>query len=243
MSERDELLRKKSELNFEKSDINDTSSEESESQWIVPEELPERIRVKREVEEIPEEVPEEAKIPELDGLGKETEVIQEFKNEQAEILQSSSIIGGGKSSEKLERDILLERLERKLAEKEKEVEELRRMLNEGNIEEKIEEIKTGIKNELLNEILIELKRELIDLNKVKELEAKVVELSKTVESIMSEVLYLKAELRKEIEKPEKVESRKYRSKTEEMSAEGEEIEEDQVEEELIEEEEEIIVCD
>jgi len=77
----------------------------------------------------------------------------------------------------------------------------------------------------------------------KPVEAKVVELSKTVESLMSEVLYLKAELRKEIEKPEKVESRKYRSKTEEMSAEGEEIEEDQVEDELIEEEEEIIVCD
>lgn len=137
-----------------------------------------------------------------------------------------------------ERDILLERLERKLAEKEKEVEELRKMLSIN--EEKIAEIK----NELLNELLIELKKDLSDLNKVKELEAKVVELSKTVESLMSEVLYLKAELRKEVEKSERVESRESKD---EVDSEGtpvvaqEKIEEEQIEEEF--EEEDIIVCD
>lgn len=137
-----------------------------------------------------------------------------------------------------ERDILLERLERKLAEKEKEVEELRKMLSIN--EEKIAEIK----NELLNELLIELKKDLSDLNKVKELEAKVVELSKTVESLMSEVLYLKAELRKEVEKSERVESRESKDEVDSEDTPvvaQEKIEEEQIEEEF--EEEDIIVCD
>ncbi len=135
-----------------------------------------------------------------------------------------------------ERDILLERLERKLAEKEKEVEELRKMLSIN--EEKIAEIK----NELLNEILIELKKDLSDLSKVKDLEAKVVELSKTVDSLMSEVLYLKAELKKELEKQEKVES-EYSGKvdSEDVPAKTHEKIEEEDEEEI--EEEDIIVCD
>jgi multidrug resistance efflux pump len=92
-----------------------------------------------------------------------------------------------------ERDILLERLERKLAEKEREVEELRKMSSFD--EQKI----TQIKSELLNE----LRDELSDLKKVKELEAKVIELSKSIESLTSEVLYLKAELKRlKIEKEE-----------------------------------------
>jgi hypothetical protein len=82
-----------------------------------------------------------------------------------------------------ERNILLERLEKKLSEKEKEVEELKMMMSFS--EHKIAEIK----NELLNELRAELGDK-----KIKELEAKVVELSKTVEGLMSEVLYLKAEL-------------------------------------------------
>jgi len=78
----------------------------------------------------------------------------------------------------MERDILLERLERKLAEKEKEVEELRRMLSSKSFEE------------LKREISEELKKEL------KTIEAKVLEISKTVETLMSEVLYIKSELKK-----------------------------------------------
>ncbi len=78
----------------------------------------------------------------------------------------------------MERDIILERLEKKLAEKEKEVEELKKMLSVNKIEELKREIVKEIKNEL------------------KEIEAKLTELSKTVETLMSEVLYLKSELKK-----------------------------------------------
>lgn len=84
-----------------------------------------------------------------------------------------------------ERDILLERLEKKLSQKEKEVEELRMMMSFG--EHKISEIK--------REILEELRSEL-GSRKVKELEAKLVELKKTVESLTGDVLYLKEELSK-----------------------------------------------
>jgi DNA invertase Pin-like site-specific DNA recombinase len=78
----------------------------------------------------------------------------------------------------MERDIILERLEKKLAEKEKEVEELRKMLSSKSFED--------VKKELSEE----LKKE------IKTLEAKVLELSKTVETLMSEVLFIKSELKK-----------------------------------------------
>jgi predicted RNase H-like nuclease (RuvC/YqgF family) len=84
-----------------------------------------------------------------------------------------------------ERDILLERLEKKLSQKEKEVEELKMMMSFG--EQKIAEIK----KELLDELRTELGN-----RKIRELEAKVVELSKTVESLTNDVLYLKEEISK-----------------------------------------------
>ena len=77
----------------------------------------------------------------------------------------------------MERDILLERLEKKLAEKEKEVEELRKMLSSKTLEE------------LKNEIREEFRREL------KTIEAKVAEISKSVEALMNEILYIKSELK------------------------------------------------
>lgn len=88
-----------------------------------------------------------------------------------------------------ERDILLERLEKKLSQKEKEVEELKRMTDFND--NKVEEIKNELRNELQNDSGNE---------KIKELEAKVIELNKTVQSLTSDVLYLKEELAKE--KPE-----------------------------------------
>lgn len=99
-----------------------------------------------------------------------------------------------------ERDILLERLEKKLSQKEKEVEELKRMTTFND--SKVEEIK--------NEVLKELQNEQGN-KKIRELEAKIVELNKTVQSLTSDVLYLKDELGKA--KPEEKSSveRQYRS--------------------------------
>lgn len=103
----------------------------------------------------------------------------------------------------MERDILLERLERKLAEKEKEVEELRRMLSSKTVEE--------IKKELREEF----KRDL------KSVEAKLAELSKSVETLMNEILFIKSEM-------------KSRKKTEIVDiAKEEKREEKEVEEEMI----------
>ncbi len=79
----------------------------------------------------------------------------------------------------MERDILLERLERKLAEKEKEVEELRKMLSSKALEE--------LKNELREEFRKEIKA----------IEAKVAEVSKSVDALMNEILYIKSELKRE----------------------------------------------
>jgi hypothetical protein len=75
----------------------------------------------------------------------------------------------------------LERLERKLFEKEREVQELRKMLG-GEIEK--------LKRQIIEEITEELR-------KVRDVEAKVVELSKAVDTLMNEVLYLKSEVRKD----------------------------------------------
>jgi len=70
-------------------------------------------------------------------------------------------------------------LEKKLAEKERELEELRKMLS------------SNAKEELKREILKEVEERL------KEIESRVVELSKTVENILSDILYLKSELKVE----------------------------------------------
>ncbi len=74
-----------------------------------------------------------------------------------------------------EKDILIERLERKLAEKEKEIRSLKQVVG-MNYE--------NFKEEILSEVN----------EKLKEIEAKIVELSKTVKTLMDEVLYLKAEI-------------------------------------------------
>jgi len=86
-----------------------------------------------------------------------------------------------------ERDIIIERLERKLVEKEKKIEELKKIA-EMNVEE--------LKSEILREISRGFEEE---FEKLKNFESKVVELSKTVESLMDEVLYLKSIISKENE--------------------------------------------
>jgi len=84
-----------------------------------------------------------------------------------------------------DRDILLERLERKLSQKEKEVEELKMMMSFG--EHNADEIKREILDEIRNES---------GFRRMRELEAKIVHLNKTIESLTSDVLYLKEELAK-----------------------------------------------
>jgi|GEM_PF-3354372 hypothetical protein len=84
----------------------------------------------------------------------------------------------------MERDILLDRLEKKLAEKEKELEELRKMVSSDTLEE------------LKREIIEEINREF----DFKGLEAKVKELSKAVENLLSEIVYIKSELRRSEER-------------------------------------------
>ncbi|AKG91623.1 hypothetical protein GAH_01057 [Geoglobus ahangari] len=114
-----------------------------------------------------------------------------------------------------DRDLIIERLEKKLAEKEKEIRELRKVAGMS-----IEELKSEIIREISEE-----------LGKLKALEAKVAELNKTVESLMNEVLYLKAEI----------------AKSEPKSRDIREISEITEREEKVEErkdsEDEIIVCD
>ncbi len=87
-----------------------------------------------------------------------------------------------------ERDLIIERLERKLAEKEKELRELRKVAG-MNVEE--------IKREILESIKV-------DLEKIEILEARVAELNKTVESLLDEILYLKANLPKEETRPREI---------------------------------------
>ncbi len=75
-----------------------------------------------------------------------------------------------------ERDILIERLERKLAEKEKEIAELRRMLSDkGEIE------RSGVDPQILQ--------------KLSEIESKMLELRRAVESVVNEITYIKSELK------------------------------------------------
>lgn len=87
-----------------------------------------------------------------------------------------------------DRDLIIERLERKIAEKEKEIRELKRVASMN-----LEEIKS--------EILAEIKAE---LEKLKEIEGKVLELKKTVESLMDEILYIKGELHSRRENPREI---------------------------------------
>lgn len=103
-------------------------------------------------------------------------------------------------SDLVERDILLERLEKKLAEKEKELEELRKMMSSNAIEQ--------LKREII--------KELEEKYNLKNLEAKIIELSKAIENIMSDILYIKSELKSsqskkrdlvEIKEPEESESK------------------------------------
>ncbi len=86
-----------------------------------------------------------------------------------------------------ERDIIIERLERKLVEKEKKIEELKKIA-EMNVEE--------LKSEIFKEISKGFEEK---FEKLKNFESKVVELSKTVESLMDEILYLKSIISKENE--------------------------------------------
>lgn len=83
-----------------------------------------------------------------------------------------------------ERDLIIERLENKLAEKEKEIKELRKTASMS-----IEEIKEAVLKEIKG-----------DLDMLK---AKVAELNKTVESLMDEVLFIKSEVVKR-EKPREI---------------------------------------
>jgi hypothetical protein len=91
-----------------------------------------------------------------------------------------------------ERDMLIERLEKKLIEKEREVMELRRMLSE----------KTNFDENLKQSIIDEIKKELQEgvehtnlTERISDIESKIVELRRAVESLMGEVVYLKNELR------------------------------------------------
>jgi len=143
-----------------------------------------------------------------------------------------------------ERDVLIERLERLLSEKDREIAELRKMLSD---KDKFENIK--------NRIIYEIKRELstnLDSQKILELESKIVELKRAVESLMNEVMYIKNELRllitekKDYEEVAKRVAKKEVTQTEitpkspKEPEETEKIKEDVTE---IDDEEDIIVCD
>ncbi len=108
----------------------------------------------------------------------------------------------------MERDILLERLEKKLAEKEKELEELRKMLSSNTIEE--------LKKEII--------RELEEKYNLKSLEAKLIELSKAIENIMSDILYIKSELKGSQNKKRDLVEIKEPEKSEEVTEEEDESE-------------------
>lgn len=103
----------------------------------------------------------------------------------------------------------MERLEKKLAEKERELEELRKMLSSSTIEQ--------LKREIV--------KELEEKYNLKNLEARIIELSKAVENIMSDILYIKSELRDsqskkrelvEIKEPEESEDKREEKREEEL---------------------------
>ncbi len=111
-----------------------------------------------------------------------------------------------------ERDILIERLERKLAERERELSELRRMNRE-----ELEKIKLEIVSQLRAEMREEIQRVLhsTPIQKTSDLESRIVELRKALESIIAELAYVKGELKSLIEKEEKVSKEKRREIVEE----------------------------
>jgi chromosome segregation ATPase len=91
-----------------------------------------------------------------------------------------------------ERDLLIERLEKKLVEKEKELAELKKMAYNR---EEIERVK--------EEIIAQIKAEMPDsIQKISELESKIVELRRAIESVINEVAYIKGEIKSLIEKKE-----------------------------------------
>ncbi|MBO8180154.1 MAG: hypothetical protein H0Z19_06690 [Archaeoglobus sp.] len=93
-----------------------------------------------------------------------------------------------------ERDILIERLERKLAEKERELMELRRMNRE-----ELEKVKREIAEEVKEEVLREVQKFLKN-SQTSEVESKIVELRKAMESIITELAYVKGEIKDLLEK-------------------------------------------
>ena len=94
-----------------------------------------------------------------------------------------------------ERDLLIERLEKKLAEKERELAELKKMTYSREDFERIKE-----------EIISQIRAEIPDASqKISELESKIVELRRAVESVINEVAYIKGEIKSLIEKEESAE--------------------------------------
>ena len=96
---------------------------------------------------------------------------------------------------------IVEKMEERLKEREREEREIRRI-----VEEVVEEVKR------------EILREIEERFNIKRIEAKLIELSKTVENIMSDVLYLKSEIKGHERKREIVE---YREEKEEKKEEEE----------------------
>ncbi len=105
---------------------------------------------------------------------------------------------------------IVDMLESKLAEKEKELEELKRMNEtelrqlENRIREEFRSELRGLKDEIVEELAEKLKDEILslkrdaDMEKILEqrvttLEAKLIELTKAVDSLTKEVLYLKSD--------------------------------------------------
>lgn len=100
-----------------------------------------------------------------------------------------------------ERDILIERLERKLAEKERELMELRRM-NREELERVKREITEDVKEEVLREV-----QKVLRNSQISEVESKIVELRKAMESIITELAYIKGEIKGLLEKDTKRDKR------------------------------------
>lgn len=96
-----------------------------------------------------------------------------------------------------ERDILIERLERKLAEKERELTELRRMNREF-----FDKLKREIAEDVKEEVLRDVQKLFKDSQseKILEVESKIVELRKAMESIITELAYIKGEIKSLLEK-------------------------------------------
>jgi len=91
-----------------------------------------------------------------------------------------------------ERDLLIERLEKKLVEKERELAELKKMTYN---QEEIERLK--------QDIIAQIKAEIPDsIQKISEIESKIVELRRAIESVINEVAYIKSEIKSLIEKDE-----------------------------------------